>query len=85
MATTIHSRIWKMQQSMPIWQRVGALLARSFATLRLWQQCHRGRDDLLGLNERMLRDIGLNRAEAEREAYEPCWYHEDSVANPPSV
>jgi uncharacterized protein YjiS (DUF1127 family) len=45
----------------------------SLDTLRLWQQRHRGRRDLLHLNERMLRDIGLNRAAATREAYKAFW------------
>ena len=71
MMTTIHPRTGRTQQSMRIWQSVRVLLARSLDTLRLWQQCHRGRRDLMSLNERMLRDIGLNRVDAAQEAPVP--------------
>ena len=73
MTTTIHPRTERAQQSVSIWQSVRSLLACSLDTLCLWQQRHRGRRDLLHLNERMLRDIGLNRVEAAREADKPFW------------
>jgi uncharacterized protein YjiS (DUF1127 family) len=73
MLTTTHPCTRKTQQSKSIRQNVLSLLARSLATLHLWQQRRHGRRDLRGLDDRMLRDIGLNRAEAEREARKPFW------------
>ena len=58
---------------MRLWQSIHSILARSRETLRLWQQRHQGRRALLHLDERMLRDIGLNRMEAYREAHKPFW------------
>jgi uncharacterized protein YjiS (DUF1127 family) len=73
MLTTTHSYTRKAQQSKSIRQNVRSLLARSIATLYLWKQRRHGRRDLRGLDDRMLRDIGLSRAEAEREAHKPFW------------
>ena len=58
---------------MRLWQSVRSLLACNRETLRLWQQRHRGRRALLHLDEWRLRDIGLNRIEAQREAHKPFW------------
>jgi uncharacterized protein YjiS (DUF1127 family) len=73
MQTTTHPCTRKTQQSKSIRQNVRSLLARSLATLCLWQQRRHGRRDLLGLDDRLLRDIGLSRAAAEREAHKPFW------------
>ena len=48
-------------------------LAVALVTLRFWLQRRRERQQLLDLDERLLRDIGLSRAEAEREAAKPIW------------
>jgi uncharacterized protein YjiS (DUF1127 family) len=52
---------------------IRSLLARGLNALHTWQQRSRGRHDLLSLSERLLRDIGLNRAVVEREACKPFW------------
>jgi uncharacterized protein YjiS (DUF1127 family) len=46
---------------------------RVFAVLLQWQDVSRQRRALLGLDDRMLRDIGISRADAEREAGRPFW------------
>ena len=46
---------------------------RVIATFRLWRQNARSRHELLRLNERELRDIGLTRCEALYEANRPFW------------
>ncbi len=64
--------------------RVGTLVktgARALARLpgRLldillrWQERARQRHQLMALDERMLKDIGLSRADAYREASKPFW------------
>jgi uncharacterized protein YjiS (DUF1127 family) len=43
------------------------------ALLQRWQRHLRQRRQLLSLTERELRDIGLTRCEAVREATKPFW------------
>ena len=43
------------------------------ARLLRWHELARQRRALLTLNDRMLKDIGVTRAEAEREAGRPFW------------
>jgi uncharacterized protein YjiS (DUF1127 family) len=47
----------------------------TIAVVRLlrWHQLARQRRALLTLNDRMLKDIGITRAEAQREASRPFW------------
>ena len=44
-----------------------------FKTLVLWQRRREQRRYLLSLDDRLLRDIGLSRVEAEVEADKPFW------------
>ena len=53
--------------------RASFALARAFDRLYLWQLRHAGRRHLEGLDERLLRDIGLSRVDALREASKPFW------------
>jgi uncharacterized protein YjiS (DUF1127 family) len=43
------------------------------ATLRAWRQRLRERDQLARLDDRMLSDIGLTRADAQYLASKPFW------------
>ena len=43
------------------------------AVLREWRRRKNGRLELARLDERMLRDIGLTRADADRENNKPFW------------
>ena len=53
-------------------RRRGSL--QSFADLlRLWRARSRERRHLAGLDERMLRDIGITRLDAARECAKPFW------------
>ena len=48
--------------------------AATAATLLLgWRELARQRRALLSLDDRTLKDIGISRAEAEREARQPFW------------
>lgn len=52
---------------------VAGRIRRGVALLRTWQQRRRQRHALLSLDERLLRDIGIGRDEARREAAKPFW------------
>jgi uncharacterized protein YjiS (DUF1127 family) len=42
-------------------------------TLRLWRERIRGRNELAGLDDRMLADIGLNPADRDFLVSKPFW------------
>ena len=50
-------------------QLASVVVARLFR----WHELARQRRNLLTLSDRMLKDIGVTRAEAEREASRPFW------------
>lgn len=50
-----------------------APLSRPLAMLRRWRQTARERRQLEEMDDRMLRDIGLAREDARREAARPFW------------
>lgn len=49
------------------------LLVRAFDALIAWQSRSADRTQLGRLDDHMLRDIGLSRADVEREASKPFW------------
>lgn len=49
-----------------LWLQLGAIL-------RNWRHRSRSRNELRGLDARMLRDIGLTRAQTMSEAEKPFW------------
>lgn len=49
------------------------LAARALGHVLRWHELARERRALLALDERMLKDIGITRLEAEREASRPFW------------
>jgi uncharacterized protein YjiS (DUF1127 family) len=57
------------------WDRFGSphTLARMVDTFALWHERDRQRRVLLTLDDRLLSDIGVTRAEAEGEAARPFW------------
>lgn len=50
-----------------------AHLERLLATLYRYQQRHCSRQRLLTLSDHQLKDIGLSRADAQREGSKPFW------------
>jgi uncharacterized protein YjiS (DUF1127 family) len=53
--------------------RLGGSLSGVCAALREWRRRRNGRLELARLDERMLRDIGLTRVDAEYEINKPFW------------
>jgi uncharacterized protein YjiS (DUF1127 family) len=54
-------------------RRVAGICCRLAATWRVWRQRAEQRRQLLRLDDRMLRDIGVSREMAEKEASKPFW------------
>ena len=52
---------------------IGRLFFSAPRTLMLWYERHRQRRHLARLDERLLRDIGIDRADAMREVSKPFW------------
>ena len=46
---------------------------RFSAMIRKWRSHARSRRELLALDDRMLKDIGITRIDAQREAAKPFW------------
>ena len=53
--------------------RLSAFLSAVRAALREWRRRQHGRLELARFDERMLRDIGLTRIDAEYEINKPFW------------
>jgi uncharacterized protein YjiS (DUF1127 family) len=51
----------------------GAVARQFFTTLRQWRRRAHDRAELASLDDRMLRDIGLTRADAEFLSNKPFW------------
>ena len=54
-------------------QQLARLAEQAITTLLRWQELARERRALLRLDDHMLKDIGLSRADAMREAERPFW------------
>ena len=52
---------------------VRSLLVLAWETVYVWQSRSQERYRLHELDEHILRDIGINRADIEREARKPLW------------
>ena len=52
---------------------LGRMLKRCLTLLLVWEQRLKDRDTLEGMPESRLRDIGLSRGQAMREARKPFW------------
>lgn len=50
-----------------------SLLTRAWCHVKTWNAVSRQRRELLKLSDHMLKDLGLSRADAERESRRPFW------------
>ena len=55
------------------WRTLQAALARSVDAIVTWRERARMRRQLLMLDDHLLRDIGISRLQARREAEKPFW------------
>jgi uncharacterized protein YjiS (DUF1127 family) len=66
-----------LEGALPAAASAGAALfdlpSRGLAVLRRWEDAWRMRQHLSELDDRTLRDLGITRAEALREASKPFW------------
>jgi len=53
--------------------RLGQIAAQAFETLLIWQERDQQRRALAQLDARMLKDVGLSRAEVGLELRKPFW------------
>jgi uncharacterized protein YjiS (DUF1127 family) len=54
-------------------ERPASYWRRAVPLLRIWRRRFREREALAMMNDRLLRDIGLTRCDALREANKPFW------------
>jgi uncharacterized protein YjiS (DUF1127 family) len=52
---------------------IGTLAGLGLSLMLSWQERARQRDHLHSLDDAMLKDIGLSRADVEREVAKPFW------------
>jgi len=67
---TLHDRLRYWAPSFP---SPGAMLERLLNCLVTWQERSNQRHRLSELSDLMLKDIGVSRAEVERETRKPFW------------
>ncbi len=61
------------QSALDVIGRLARLPLAILETLRVWQERDQQRRHLAALDDRLLRDMGISRAEAAREAAVPFW------------
>jgi uncharacterized protein YjiS (DUF1127 family) len=54
--------------------RAGSIVSRAVEPVLTWRARARERWELAGLDDRMLHDIGLTRADVDREYRKPFWH-----------
>jgi uncharacterized protein YjiS (DUF1127 family) len=52
---------------------LSALMRRGWSKIRMWREISHERSELRRLSESIAKDIGISRADAEREADRPFW------------
>ena len=70
-----HPRVIERRRSLA--ERITAAALAAFAQVREWRERARSRHALLRLDDRMLRDLGIDRATAEYKGSLPFWRADD--------
>ena len=58
---------------------LSVLVKRGWTTVQRWREISRERNELRRLSESLAKDIGISRAEAEREADRPFWDYDQTT------
>ena len=58
---------------------LSVLLKRGWTTIKIWREISRERNQLRRLSEHLAKDIGISRADAEREADRPFWDYDQET------
>jgi len=58
---------------------LSVLLKKGWITIKIWREISRERRQLRRLSEHLAKDIGISRAEAEREADRPFWDYDQET------
>ena len=69
----VDNRVQCLEEDLPARPGHGSFFRRCLATLRIWRERARQRRALSKLDDHLLADIGLTRADAERECAQPFW------------
>jgi uncharacterized protein YjiS (DUF1127 family) len=72
-STALGATFWRSSGPSHAARLVGEAVGEAVDTLLLWQARGRARRDLAGLNNQMLHDLGITRADVEREYRKPFW------------
>jgi uncharacterized protein YjiS (DUF1127 family) len=68
---TSHEAMLRQLPTQP--RTTSGLLTSLLTAMDAWIERHRQRNALLELNDAMLKDIGISRADAEHEGTKPFW------------
>lgn len=73
MTRAMHTSALVLLNDSPRLPLVAALAVRFAATVTKWERRRRSRINLGKLDDRLLRDVGLNRSEADHESRRHFW------------
>jgi uncharacterized protein YjiS (DUF1127 family) len=65
--------MYALLSTLPVTRSLPRLPRLPLPPLARWWRIRRERQQLLGLTDHMLRDVGLTRADTRREASRPFW------------
>ncbi len=74
MTRAMHTPALILLNDSPRLPLIAVLALRFAATVTKWERQRRSRVNLSKLDDRMLRDVGLTRHQANREANRPFWH-----------
>ncbi|CAD0185677.1 hypothetical protein RUESEDTHA_02572 [Ruegeria sp. THAF57] len=74
MTRAMHTPALLLLNDSPRLPLIAALAVRFAATVTKWERQRRSRVNLSKLDDRMLRDVGLTRHQADREINRPFWH-----------
>ena len=67
-----HANTYAYHRHAPV-RVFSGLVARAIGLIQTWQERARSRRELERLDDRLLKDIGLNRIDALQESEKPFW------------